>query len=94
MEIRQQLMASSIFILLEQVIGYVKLKVVTFGCPPPKYFLKHLKNCHKICVLPDHQIQKNDSFCGSYCLYIIYSTKMIGIDFISAVLNLHYKMVQ
>ena len=34
---------------------------------------------------------KNDSFCASYCLYIIYLTKVLGIDFKSAVLNLYYQ---
>ena len=33
----------------------------------------------------------NDSFCGSYCLYIIYLTKIVGIDFKSAVLSLYYQ---
>ena len=35
----------------------------------------------------ENQIQKNDSFCASYCLYINYLTKVIGFDFKSAVLN-------
>ena len=34
---------------------------------------------------------KNDSFCASYCLYIFYLTKVLGIEFISAVLNLLYQ---
>ena len=35
--------------------------------------------------------KKNDSFCESYCLYKIYLTKIVGIDFKSAVLNLYYQ---
>ena len=35
--------------------------------------------------------KKNDSYCASYCLYIIYLTKVLGIDFKSAVLNLYYQ---
>ena len=35
--------------------------------------------------------KKNDSYCASYCLYIIYLTKIVGIDFKSAVLNLYYQ---
>ena len=31
---------------------------------------------------------KQDSYCTSYCLYIIYFTKVMDIDFKSAVLNL------
>ena len=38
-------------------------------------------------------MQKEDSFCGSYCLYIIYLTKMLGIDFKFAVLNLYYQRI-
>ena len=34
---------------------------------------------------------KNDSYCASYCLYISYLTKVLGIDFKSAVLNLYYQ---
>ena len=43
------------------------------------------------CLYSEYQIQKNDSFCASYCLYIIYFTKIVGIDFKSAVLNLYYQ---
>ena len=35
--------------------------------------------------------KKNDSYCANYCLYIIYLTKVLGIDFESAVLNLYYQ---
>ena len=42
----------------------------------------------------EYQVQKNDSFCASYCLYIIYLTKMLGIDYKSAVLNLYYQMIK
>ena len=31
---------------------------------------------------------KRDSYFASYCSYIVYLTKVLGIDFISAVLNL------
>ena len=43
------------------------------------------------CLYSEYQIQKNDSFCASYCLYIIYLTKIVDIDFKSGVLNLHYQ---
>ena len=36
-------------------------------------------------------MQKIDSFCASYCFYKIYSTKIVGIDFKTAVLNLYYQ---
>ena len=63
----------------------------SYGCPPPKKLLNYLKNKHKKCIYSEYQIQKNDSFCASYCLYIIYLTKVVRIDFKSAVLNLYYQ---
>ena len=41
------------------------------------------------CIYSEYQIQKNDSFCASYCLYILYLTEVIRKDFKSAVLNLY-----
>ena len=38
--------------------------------------------------------KKNDSFCASYCLYINYLTKVLRIEFKSAVLNLYYKTMK
>ena len=43
------------------------------------------------CLYSEYQIQKNDSYCASYCLYIIYPTKVLDFDFKSAVLNLYYE---
>ena len=43
------------------------------------------------CLYSQYRIQKNDSLCASFCLYIIYSTKIVGIDFKSVVLNLYYQ---
>ena len=34
---------------------------------------------------------KSDSYCASSCLYIIYLTKVLDIDFKSAVLTLYYQ---
>ena len=34
---------------------------------------------------------KREYYCASYCLYIFYLTKVVGKDFISAVLNLYYQ---
>ena len=39
-------------------------------------------------------MSKKDSYCASYCLFKIYLTEVIGIDFQSAVLNLYYEMIQ
>ena len=62
----------------------------SYGCPPPKNFLITLKK-YKKCIYSEYQIQKNDSFCASYFLYILYLTKVLGIDLKSAVLNLPYQ---
>ena len=45
------------------------------------------------CLYSDYQIQKNDSFCASYCLYIVYLVKVLGIDFKHAVLSLYYQRI-
>ena len=63
----------------------------SYGCVPPKKLSKFIIKRNKYCLYSEYQIQKNDSFCASYCLYIIYSTKVLGIDFKSSVLNLYYQ---
>ena len=63
----------------------------SYGCVPPKKLSKFIIKRHGFCFYSEYQIQKEDSFCASYCLYIIYLTKVIGIDFKSAVLNLYYQ---
>ena len=61
------------------------------GIVCPKKLSKFIKNRNGYCLYSEYQIQKNDSFCASYCLYKIYPTKVIDIDFKSAVLNLYYQ---
>ena len=63
----------------------------SYGCVPPKKLTKIIINRNGYCLYSEYQIQKEDSFCASYCLYIIYITKVLGIDFKSAVLNLYYQ---
>ena len=63
----------------------------SYGCAPPKKLSKFIIKRNKYCLYSEYQIQKNDSFCASYCLYIIYLTKVLGIEFKSAVLDLHYQ---
>ena len=63
----------------------------SYGCLPPKKLSKFIIKQNGYCLYSEYQIQKNDSFCASYCLYIIYLTKVIGIDFKFAVLNLYYQ---
>ena len=63
----------------------------SYGCVCPKKLSKFIIKQNGYCLYSEYQIQKNDSFCASYCLYIIYFTKVLGIDFKSAVLNLYYQ---
>ena len=62
-----------------------------YGCSPPKKLSEFIIKRNGYCLHSEHQIQNNDSFCASYCFYIIYLTKALGIDFKSAVLNLYYQ---
>ena len=61
----------------------------SYGCVPPKKLSKVIIKQNGYCLYSEYQIKKNDSFCASYCLYIIYLTKVLGIAFKSAVLNLY-----
>ena len=63
----------------------------SYGCVCPKKLSKFIIRQNRYCLYSKYQIQKNDSYCASYCLYIIYLTKVLGIDFKSAVLNLYYQ---
>ena len=63
------------------------------GCAPPKKISKFIIKRSAYCLHSEYQIQKNYSFCARYCLYIIYLTRVLGIDFKSAVLNLYYQMI-
>ena len=65
----------------------------SYGCVCPKKLSKFIIKRNGYCLYSEYQIQKNDSFCASYCLYIIYLTKIVGIDFKSAVLNLYYQII-
>ena len=61
------------------------------GCVPPKKLSKFNKKRNKNCLYSEYQIQKHDSYCASYCFFIIYLTKVFGIDFKFSVLNLYYQ---
>ena len=63
----------------------------SYGCAPPKKPSKFITKNNGCCLNSEYQIQKNDSYCASYCLYINYLTKIVGVDFKSAVLNLYYQ---
>ena len=63
----------------------------SYGVVCPKKLSKVIIKRNGLCFYSEYQIQKNDSYCASYCLYIIYLTRVLGIDFKSAVLNLYYQ---
>ena len=65
----------------------------SYCCVSPHKLSKFILKRNGYCLYSEYQIQKNDSFCASYCIYIIYLTKVIGIGFKSAVLNLYYQMI-
>ena len=43
----------------------------SYGCSPPKILSKFIIKRNRYCLYSEYQIQKNDSFCASFCLYII-----------------------
>ena len=65
------------------------------GCSPPNKLCKYIIKRNGYCLFSEYKIQgltnKPDSYCGSYCLYVIYLTKVLSIDLKSAVLNLFYQ---
>ena len=63
----------------------------SYGSVCPKKLSKFIIKRNGYCLYSEYQIQKNDSLCASYCLYIIYLTKVLCVDFKSAVLNLYYQ---
>ena len=64
----------------------------SYGCAPPQKLSKFIIKRKGYCLYSEYKIQgltsKRDSYCASYCLYILYLTKVLGIDFKIAVLNL------
>ena len=65
----------------------------SYGVVCPKRLSKFIIKRNGCCLYSEYKIQKNDRFCASYCLYILYLTKVIGVDFKPAVLNLYFQMV-
>ena len=66
----------------------------SYGVVCPKKLSKFIIKRNGYSLYSEYRIQKNDSYCSSYCLYIIYLTKVLDIDFKSAVLNLYYQMIK
>ena len=69
----------------------------SYGCVCPKKLSNFIIKRNGYCLYSEYKIQgltsKRDSYCASYCLYILYHTKLLGIDFKSAVFNLYYQMI-
>ena len=65
----------------------------SYGCVSPKKLSKVIIKRNGHCLYSEYQIQKNYSFCASYCLYTIYLIKLLGIAFKSAVLNFYYQRI-
>ena len=67
----------------------------SYGCSPPKKLSEFIIKQEGYCLYSEYKIQgltcKRDSYCASYCLYILYLTKVLGTHFKSAVLNLFYQ---
>ena len=66
----------------------------SYGCVYPKKLSKSNIKRNGYCLYLEYQIQKNDSNCASFCLYLFYLTKVLGTDFKSAVSNLYYQMMK
>ena len=66
----------------------------SYGCVCPKKLSNFIIKRTGYFLYSEHQIQKNDSFCASFCLYILYLTKVVGKDFKSAVSKLYYQMIK
>ena len=70
----------------------------SYGCVPPRKLSKFIIKRNTHCLYSEYKIQvltnKRDSCCASYVLYIIYLTKVISVDFKSAVLNSYYQMIK
>ena len=56
----------------------------SFGCLQLVYLITIKKG-----IYSEYQIQKNDSYCAAYCLYVLYLRNTIG--FKNAVLYLYYQ---
>ena len=70
----------------------------SYGCSPPRKLSRFIIKQYGLCLYSEYKIQgltnKRDSYCASYCLYILYLTKVLGIEFKSAVLKLYYQMIK
>ena len=65
----------------------------SYGCVSPNKLSKFIKKRKGHCFYSEYKIQglanKRDSYCASYCFCLLYLTRVLGIDFQNAVLNLY-----
>ena len=65
--------------------------------PLLKKLSKFIKKRNGNCLFSEHKIQglinKRDRYCVRYCLFVLYLTKVLRIEFKSAVLNLYHQMI-
>ena len=70
----------------------------TYGCAPPNKLTEFNIKRNGDCLYSEYKIQgltnKKYSYCASYCLYIIYLTRVLGIDFKSSYLKLYHQIKQ
>ena len=68
-----------------------------YGCVCPKKLSKFIIKRNGYCFYSEYKIQgltnERYSYCASFCLYRFYLTKVEGLTFKSAVLNLYYQRV-
>ena len=77
-------------------VCYIKEKYFdSYGCVCPKKLAKLIIKRNGHCLYSEYKVQgltaKRDSYCASYCLYTLYLTKILGLNFKSTVLKLYYQ---
>ena len=82
----------------EHIGLHTKTKIILIDmvvCPKELSRSVIKQNGHRLCS--EYKMQgltsKRDSYCAKFCLYIIYLTKVLIIDFKSAVLNMYYETI-
>ena len=70
----------------------------SYGCAPLLKLSEIFTKRNGQCLVSENKIQGltgiKDCYCTRYCLYKLCSTKVIGLVFKSAVLNIYYQMIK
>ena len=68
----------------------------SYGVVCPKKLSKFIIKRNEHCLYSEYKIQeltnKRDSYCASFCLYILYSTKVVRIDFEFVISKIFFKL--